>query len=174
MGRAKHSSTMPDNPSSSTRRRINHDTTVTTYDGVVPTIHSTVRIMTPGNGYLKFGIVMVKNLWNGNIRSGIPDVGVKLYNGDYIVRPQNEVRVYGDTQNHFYDFMTADGKFLSVGDKVTVLEDGGYTGIVEELLPLKVWVKTDSGEYVFVDHQHVFIVEEFPTFTWIVNDQHNS
>ena len=59
--------------------------------------------------------------------------------------------------------MTADGKFLSVGDKVTVLEDGGYTGRVEELLPLKVWVKRESGEYVFVDLQHVFIMEEFPT-----------
>jgi len=51
---------------------------------------------------------MVKNL-NGNIRSGIPDIGVKLYNGDYIVPPQNEMRVYEVTQNHYYDFMTADG-----------------------------------------------------------------
>ena len=173
MGRTKQSSTAPENPRFPTRRRIDCVPTVTFDDGVVPTIHSTVRIMTRGNGYRKFGIVKAINL-DENLASGIPDVGVKLYNGDYIVRPQNEVRVYRGTQNHYYDFMTADGKFLSVGDKVTVLEDGGYTGRVEELLPLKVWLKTDSGEYVFVDHQHVFIVEEFPTFTWIVNDQHNS
>ena len=173
MGRAKQSSTMPDNPRSSTRRRINQDTTVTTYDGVVPAIGSTVRIMAPGNGYLKFGIVMVKNS-NGNTPSGIPDVGVKLYNGDYIVRPQNEVRVYGVTQNHYYDFITADRRFLSVGDKVMVLEDGGYTGRVEELLPSKVWVKRDSGEHAFVDILHVYIMEEFPTFTWIFNNQDNT
>jgi len=55
-----------------------------------------------------------------------------------------------------------------------VLEDGSYTGRVKELLPSKVWVKRDSGEYEFADHQHVLIMEEFPTFTWILNNQHDS
>ena len=92
MGRTKHPSTLPDNPRSTSRRRLNRVPTATTYDvGVVPTVDSTVRIMTPRNGYLKFGVVMVIHL-DRNSASGIPYVRVKLYNGDYLVRPQNESR----------------------------------------------------------------------------------
>ena len=169
MGRAKQkrSSTRPGNPRSPTRRRINGDETCTTYDGVLPTIDSTVRIMTPGNGYLKFGVVTAITLDGNN--AGIPSIRVKLYNGDYLIRPQNEVRVYGNVQNHYYGFFDLDGKFLSVGDKVHVLDDGGhigrveeYIGRVKELLPSKVWVKRDSGEYEFVNHDDVVIMEEHP------------
>ena len=165
MGRAKHSSTRPDNPRSPTRRRLNGVPTATTYDdGVVPRVDDTVRIMSPGNGYLKFGVVKVKHLYR-NSASEIPYVRVKLYNGDFLVRPQNDLRVYDYEEDHGYQFYGADGKFVSIGDKVKVLYDDTYTGKVEELVPNQAWIKRDSGEYEFADLDHVVIMEEYPTLT---------
>jgi len=165
MGRTKHPSTSPDNPRSTSRRRLNRVPSATTYDvGVVPTVDSTVRIMTPGNGYLKFGVVMVIHL-DRNSASGIPYVRVKLYNGDYLVRPQNELRVYDYEEDFGYSFFSSDGKFVSVGDKVKVLYDDTYTGRVEELLPMQAWIKKESGGYEFADLDHVVIMEEYPTLT---------
>ena len=135
---------------------------MTTFDGVILTVGSTVRIMTPGNGYLKFGVVRQQNL-DQDLQSGILDVRVQLYNGDCIVCPRNQVRVYSEVNNHFYDFTDHDGKYLLVGDKVEVLSEG-YFGRVEELLPMKVWIKKDSGEYSFEDQDELQIMEEYPNF----------
>ena len=171
MVKSAHKSTATANNRPQKRRTINTDRSVTTFDGVIPTIGSTVRIMTPGNGYLKFGVVRQQNL-DQDLESGIPDVRVQLYNGDCIVRPRNQVRVYSEVNNHFYDFTDHDGKYLSVGDKIEVLTEG-YFGRVEELLPTKVWIKKESGEYSFEDHDELQIMEEYPNFIDDFNGDRN-
>ena len=171
MVKLAHKSTATANNRPQKRRTINKDRSVTTFDGVIPTIGSTVRIMTPGNGYLKFGIVREQEL-DQDLELGVPDVRVQLYNRDCIVRPRNQVRVYGEGNNHFYDFTNFSGKYLSVGDKVEVLSEG-YFGRVEELLPAKVWIKKDSGEYSFEDQDELQIIKEYPNLIYQFNGDRN-